>query len=150
MNKKLSVLEQREYNLMRRVAMWRRNPQIMAEEYLGIKLFLYQKILIYLMNLFPEFMYIAARGQGKSYLIAVYAVIRCILYPGTNIVIASGTKGQARLIITEKITMLYNNSAILRAEIKDLSTSFNDPKVEFRNGSKIFAVPSAETAQWLS
>lgn len=88
MNKKLSVLEQREYNLMRRVAMWRRNPQIMAEEYLGIKLFLYQKILIYLMNLFPEFMYIAARGQGKSYLIAVYAVIRCILYPDTKIVIA--------------------------------------------------------------
>ena len=147
MNRKLSVLEQREYNLMRRVAMWRRNPQIMAEEYLGIKLFLYQKILIYLMNLFPEFMYIAARGQGKSYLIAVYAVIRCILYPETKIVIASGTKGQARLIITEKITMLYNNSAILRAEIKDLSPSFNDPKCEFHNGSKIFAVPSAETAR---
>lgn len=144
---KRNVFQEREYNLMKRVGIWRKNPQLMAKEYLGITLFLYQKILIYLMNLFPEFMYIAARGQGKSFLIAVYAVIRCILYPDTNIVIASGTKGQARLIISEKITALYNNSATLRAEIKELNTSVNSPKCEFWNGSKIFAVPSADTAR---
>ena len=37
-------------------------------------------------------MYIAARGQGKSFLIALYCIVRCILYPGTKIVLASGEK----------------------------------------------------------
>lgn len=116
----------------------------MIEKYLGIKLFLHQKILIYLMNSFQKFMYIASRGQNKSFLIA--SVIRCVLYPETNIVIVSSAR-QARLIITEKIVALYNNSEILRAEIKELSTSSNELKCEFWNGSKIFVVSSADISR---
>ncbi|MEY8736431.1 hypothetical protein AB9M75_04070 [Lactobacillus sp. AN1001] len=45
------------------VGYWRKNPHIFAEEHLGIKgLFLYQKILLYMMNKYDFFMYIAARG----------------------------------------------------------------------------------------
>lgn len=83
-------------------AFYRANPHRFAKDYLGVNLFLYQKLLLWAMNKYNFFMYIAARGQGKSYLIALYCVIRAILYPSTNIVLASGTKGQARLIITEK------------------------------------------------
>lgn len=32
---------------------------------------------------------------GKSFLSAVYCVTRCILFPGTKICVASGTRGQA-------------------------------------------------------
>ncbi len=32
---------------------------------------------------------------GKTFLSAIYCVVRCILYPGTKICIASGTRGQA-------------------------------------------------------
>lgn len=69
---------------------FRANPHRFAESYLGLRLKLYQKILLYLMFHVSAFMYFAARGQGKSYIIAVFCIIRSILYPNTKIVIASG------------------------------------------------------------
>ena len=123
----------------------KKKPQIMIEGYLGIKLFLHQKILIYLMNLFPEFMYIPAICRSEALLFE--SVIRCILYSDINIVIISGAKEKAKLIITDKIVELYNNSETLRAEIKELSTSSNELKCEFWNGSKIFVVSSADISR---
>jgi hypothetical protein len=128
-------------------AYYRDNPHRYAREYLGVNLFLYQIVLLWAMNKYNFFMYIAARGQGKSYLIAIYSVIRAILYPGTNIVLASGTKGQARLIITEKIFALKNNSKNVEREIKEFKTSANECYVAFWNGSKITAVTSGDSAR---
>lgn len=98
------------------------------------------------------FMYIAARGAGKSFVIAIYCVIRCILYPNTNIVVSSGTKGQAKLIISEKIVSLYNNHEAVRAEIGDrrnIKTGANDVEVTFLNGSKISAQTSSDNSRGL-
>ncbi len=128
-------------------AYYRHNPHKFAKDYLGINLFLYQTILLWAMNKYSFFMYIAARGQGKSYLIAVYTIIRAILYPNSQIIIASGTKGQARLIITQKIMNIYNNSPNLRREIKDVKTGANETFVLFKNGSKIEAVVSNDNSR---
>ncbi|KEK23955.1 terminase large subunit domain-containing protein [Bacillus gaemokensis] len=128
-------------------AFYRANPHRFAKDYLGVNLFLYQKLLLWAMNKYNFFMYIAARGQGKSYLIALYCVIRAILYPSSNIVLASGTKGQARLIITEKILKLKNDSANVAREIAEFKTSANETYVLFTNGSKITAVPSSDNAR---
>lgn len=128
-------------------AFYRDNPHRFAKEYLGVNLFLYQILLLWAMNKYSFFMYIAARGQGKSYIIAVYCVIRAILYPNSNIVIASGIKKQAQLIITEKIFSLKNNSKNLEREIKELKTSANECHVVFWNGSKITAVTSGDGAR---
>lgn len=126
---------------------YRANPHKFAKDYLGVNLFLYQILLLWAMNKYNFFMYIAARGQGKSYLIAIYSVIRAILYPSSNIVLASGTKGQARLIITEKIFALKNNSKNVEREIKEFKTSANECYVVFWNGSKITAVTSGDSAR---
>lgn len=128
-------------------AFYRQNPHRFAKDYLGVNLFLYQVLLLWAMNKYSFFMYIAARGQGKSYLIAIYCVIRAILYPNSNIVIASGTKGQARLIITEKIFALKNNSKNLEREISEFKTGANETYVVFKNGSKITAIPSSDNAR---
>lgn len=128
-------------------AFYRDNPHRFAKEYLGVNLFLYQILLLWAMNKYSFFMYIAARGQGKSYIIAIYCVIRAILYPSSNIVLASGTKGQARLIITEKIFALKNNSKNVEREIKEFKTSANECYVVFWNGSKITAVTSGDSAR---
>ena len=128
-------------------AFYRALPHVFAKQYLGLNLFLYQKILLYAMNHYNFFMYIAARGQGKSYIIAIYCIIRAILYPNTNIVLASGTKGQARLIISEKILSIRNNSANLQREIAEVKTGVNECYVLFTNGSKITAVTSGEGAR---
>lgn len=145
-----NIFKDREYNLMLWVAYWRKNPHKFVKDYLGMNLFLYQKIIIYMIDKINWFMYIAARGQGKSFIIAVYAVARCILYPNTRIVLASGTKGQARLIITEKIVSMYNDSEAVRKEIgdfKNIKQGTNDTSVSFLNGSKISAVTSSDNAR---
>ena len=46
------------------VAYWRKNPQRFAKEYLEMNLFLYQKILIFMIERTNTFMYITSRGQG--------------------------------------------------------------------------------------
>ena len=151
--KDLNYFQKREDNLMEWVGFWRKNPQVFVKEYLGVNLKLYQKLLFYMMNKVDFFMYIAARGQGKSWLIALYCIVRCILYPGTKIVLASGTKGQASNIISQKIVDFYDQSPAVRFEIgsaKDhIWTSVNNAKVEFKNGSRIFAATSGESARGL-
>ena len=132
-----SIFQKRDDNLKKWVSFWRLNPHRFVEEYLGISLFFFQKILIYLMSVTPMFAFIASRGLGKSFLTAVYAVTRCILYPGTNVLIASETKSQAMLIITSKVMDLYNRSEALRAEISKITTGSNDASVVFKNGSEI-------------
>ncbi|WP_405101444.1 terminase large subunit domain-containing protein [Oceanobacillus sp. FSL H7-0719] len=125
---------------------YRANPHRFVSEYLGIHLKLFQVILIFMMNHNHYFMYIASRGQGKTFLTAIYCCVRAILYPGTKIIIASGTKGQAREVI-EKIDDMRKDSPNLWREIEDLKTSTNDPKVEFHNGSWIKIVASNDGAR---
>lgn len=127
---------------------YRENIHRFAEEYFGMRLHLFQKILLYMMNHVSFFMYLAARGQGKSFLIAVFCCVRCVLYPQTRIIIASGTKGQAKLIITQKIDKeLKLKHPNLAREIKEIKTSTNECVVIFQNGSTIEAVTSTDSAR---
>lgn len=129
---------------------WRKNPHRFVKDYLGIDLFLYQKFLLYMIERTNVFMYIAARGQGKSFLVALYCIVRSILYPNTNIVLASGVKKQAQLIITEKIVFFFNNYEAVRNEIGDrrnIKSGANETSVSFLNGSKIVAVASNDNAR---
>jgi hypothetical protein len=43
-------------------------------------------------------MYIASRGFGKSFLLAVYATLRCLLVPGSKIVIVGAAFRQSKVI----------------------------------------------------
>lgn len=76
-------------------AYYRKNPHRFAEDYLHLDLHLFQKVLLVLMFLCVNFMFIGSRGIGKTFLSAIFCVTKCILYPGSKIVIASGTRGQA-------------------------------------------------------
>ena len=46
----------------------------------------------------PFPMYIASRGWGKSFLLALYSVLRCIFHPGTKIVIVGAAFRQSKII----------------------------------------------------
>lgn len=126
---------------------YRLNMHRFVEHYFEIDLFFFQKILIFFMNLNTFFMLVAARGLSKSFMIAIFACARCVLYPNTKVVIASGVKKQAKLIITEKIEkelMQYPNFA---REIKQIRSSSNEAMVVFHNGSTIEAVTSSENSR---
>ena len=60
-----SLIKQREENMMKWVGYWRQNPHRFVKDYLGLELFLFQKILFYMMNKVSWFMFIASRGLGK-------------------------------------------------------------------------------------
>ena len=76
-------------------AFYRENVEKFAEDYLHLRLKIFQKILLVMMFSSNIFVFVAARGIGKTFLSAIYCCIRCILWPGTRICIASGTRGQA-------------------------------------------------------
>ena len=142
----LSKSEKLEKGVETWASFYRSNPHIFVKEYLNINLKLFQQILIYFMMHYNQFCYIASRGQGKTFLTAIFCCVRCILFPETKVIVASGTLKQAIQVI-EKITEIRNNSVNLKREIKYLSTGVNNPRVDFKNGSWIQCVPSTDNAR---
>jgi hypothetical protein len=126
---------------------FKRNIHRFCSHYLGLKLYPYQIIILYLMNNFPTFCMVAARATAKSYVIAIFACAKAILYPNSRIVIASGTKDQAKLIALEKIrNELMGASPALRAEVENIKEHPN-AQILFRNGSAITVVPASDNAR---
>jgi hypothetical protein len=79
--KTTSLSEERRENIKNWVTFYRRNIHRFAEHYLGIKLHLYQIIILYLMNTCPLVVIVASRATAKSFITALYAVCKAILYP---------------------------------------------------------------------
>lgn len=129
------------------ITFYRRNIPVFVEHYLGISLHWYQIIWLYLLNSYISIVIIAGRASAKSFVIAIFSCAKCILYPQTKVVIASGSKKQASLIVKEKIQKeLMPISENLRREIKKITTSVNDIEVTFHNGSSIVVVVAGEGA----
>lgn len=130
-------------------AFYRANPDKFVEEYLHIKLRLFQRILLVMMFWSRTFVLIACRGIGKTFISAIYCVTRCILYPGTRVCIASGTRGQAILVLEKIIQELKPRSPELAAEINDRETKINNTVglIVFNNTSVIKVVTASDTAR---
>ena len=62
----------------------------------------------------PFPMYIASRGWGKSFLMALYAILKCTFTPGTKIVIVGAAFRQSKIIF-EYMETIWRNSPILRS-----------------------------------
>ena len=62
----------------------------------------------------PFPMFVASRGFGKSFLMAMYCTLRCILTPGTKIVVVGAAFRQSKIIF-EYMETLWRNSPILRS-----------------------------------
>ncbi|MFU2417216.1 terminase large subunit domain-containing protein [Peptacetobacter sp. AB800] len=140
-------------NLHDGTAIWtefyRKNPHRLVMDYLQLEIFPFQCILLYMMNICTLFAFVACRGLGKSYLTALFCVVRCILYPNTKVVLASGNKKQAGMIITEKIEDMRMRSIILNSEIEKIQTNNQDIKCIFRNGSIIQATVAGDGGRGL-
>lgn len=130
-------------------AYYRHNPDKFAEDYLHLRLRLFQKILLVMMFWSNVFVFIACRGIGKTYLSAIYCVTRCILFPGTKVCIASGTRGQAINVLEKILYELKPVSPELCSEINDKETKVNntDAKIVFFNTSMIKVVTASDSAR---
>ena len=110
----------------------------------------WQDMIIYLMFKSSVFFAIMCRGIGKSFLVAWFMVVWCTIFPRSRIVIASGTRGQSRLIITQKILgEIYNRYPKVRQEIdlKNSNLGMNDTFVKFYNGSEIVVITGGDSSR---
>ena len=127
---------------------FRRNLHRFAIDYLGFQLHLYQIIWLYLIGINTFFVVVASRASAKSFMIALYACCKCILFPNYMVILSSSTKNQSKLLISEKIEKeLMGRSPVLRREIKKVLISQNEMMVYFRNNSTIRVVPALDSAR---
>lgn len=134
--------------IMKWIGFYREHIDVFIEDYLEVKLKLFQKIILVMMDCNLYFLFLAARGIGKSYVIALFCCARCILYPGTKIVVSSGSRQQGNIVL-EKIMSgeIYGMSPNLAREIKDSRITAQDSHINFYNRSKIEVVASNEFAR---
>ena len=59
-------------------------------------------------------MFVASRGWGKSFLLALYSVLRCSFFPGTKIVVVGAGFRQSKIIF-EYMETIWRTSPILRS-----------------------------------
>lgn len=130
---------------------YRQNPHLCISTHFQCEtLTWWQDMIIYLMFKSSVFFAIMCRGIGKSFLVGWFMVVWCTLFPRTRIVVASGTRGQARLIIVQKVLgEIYNRYPKVRQEIdiKNSSVSTNDTKVKFWNGSEIVVITGSDSSR---
>lgn len=151
------IANEKSNRIMEGVAVWtgfyRCNPQRFVEDYLNVNLKLFQKFLLWAMMRNDKFMYIASRGQGKTWLVALFCICRCILYPKTGICVASKTRTQGNEVLEkiEKIFMkMYDwGSENLRREIDEKNSHIGaaDAEINFYNGSFIKVVTASDSSR---
>ncbi len=149
------IANEKSNRIMKGVAVWagfyRANPQRFVKDYLNITLKKFQKILIYAMMHNNHFMFWASRGLGKTWLTALFCVVRCILFPKTKICIASSTRTQANEVLSKIVDDFMKNydwgSENLRREISYYTVGTNKAVIEFYNGSWIKVVTAADTGR---
>ncbi len=128
---------------------YRSNPDKLAADYLHLNLKRFQKLLLVMMFWSTTFVLIACRGLGKTFLSAIYCVIRCILWPGTKVCIASGTRGQAINVLEKIMFELKPTSPELCAEIDEKQSKVNgtNAQIVFFNTSVIKVVTASDNAR---
>lgn len=141
------------------IAYYRRNPCIACEDLLGIRLFDAQKWILQSSWNTPHVLWCCSRNFGKSFIGAIFIILKAVLYENQAIYIVSSVGEQSKetfIKIEEIITRVGKTSASIRS-LKDIienetvrtptnKTGFShNPsgyRVEFYNGSEIFTINS--------
>lgn len=96
-SKKDELDKEFEFKIIDWCTFYRRNIHRFIEHYFGIELHLYQKIMIYLMNISPQVVILCARASAKSFITSLYACAICVLFPNSKVLVTAMTKKQAGL-----------------------------------------------------
>lgn len=133
--------------IAKRAGYYRKNLHKFCFDYLQIKnLKWFQKILLWIMNEYDNSLLIACRGLGKTYICSLFAVCRCVLWPGQRVLAVSATYKQARNMIKKVTEDFMINSPLLRNEILKWSDGQNDCYIQFKNGSIFRAITATESS----
>lgn len=141
------------------IAYYRRNPCIACEDLLGIRLFDAQAYILTESWQKPHVLWCCSRNFGKSFLGAVFMILKAILYENQAIYIISSVGEQSKETFTkiEEIVLRIGKTSASIRSLKDIveketkKTATNKSgfshnpagyHVEFYNGSEIFTLNS--------
>ena len=137
---------QKKDKMIRWITFFRRNPHLFIANYFGIKLYPYQVLMIWVLQRSNLAYIVASRAAAKTFIIAIWALTRAVLYPGSEVICTSKTIKQGALIL-EKLEMLRKNYPNVAREIKQILRSANDNIAYLHCGSTIKVVPSTPSAR---
>jgi len=128
------------------VQFYRDNPAIAAKDLLNVELSDVQKVVLRSMWFRNYTMAIMCRGSGKTFINAVFACLKCLLYPGHRVGLLAPTFRQSKFMFDE-CKRLWQRSEILQNGTERKPTQQSDncylqfKSVRGKNGSLIQAVP---------
>lgn len=151
--------ERQKENIKKWTTFYRRNLDLFNEDYLGIKISLFQKQRINTLSDNDFSVVIASRGSAKTFDTGLFALDCALLYSNCKILVVAYTLGQANIIIKEKIqdifcsnTSSWSSPILCKLKEEGWIKFCNDKTtdaliVEFGNGSRIFSVANSEGAR---
>ena len=137
--------EQKRENVIKWTTFFRRNWNLYAELWLHIKLHPFQHIMLYMIGVSQVWFAICSRGLSKSFIVALSAMIKALLYPYSEIHITAKTLDQAKKMINDKMKRELCNklSPVLKYYYENGLIKFTITKEEIKvdflmNGSTIW------------
>lgn len=128
------------------ISYYRDNPHRFATEYLGLNLHDWQQMVLYQMWTKESTLFLGSRGVGKTFLVMVYCVCKCLLYPNTTIRVASANKKQAGFLLA-KMKELKTMSPLIESEIISISIGKDESKILLKGGGEIATVVASDGAR---
>jgi len=125
---------------------YRQYPEIAAFDLLRVKLCSIQKVVLRSMWFRDYVMAIMSRGSGKTFINAVFACLKALLYPGHRVGLLAPTFRQSKFMFDE-CDKLYYRSPIMQAACERKPTAASDncyikfKSVGTKNPSMIQAIP---------
>ena len=146
--------EERKRQVKKWTTFYRRNWNIYAKKELGISLYFFQEVIVYLMGVSQVFFLMCGRGLSKSFLSALASFIQCCLYPNSEVVLTATTIKTAKKMVknkmegelcgafSKKLHWLYENGHI------EFHYNNEDIRVDFKfNNSWILILPEADSSR---
>lgn len=93
-----------------------RNPKYFwftCKHILNLNLHPFQVAILQELWVRPFPLFLASRGGGKSFILAVYAILKCMLVPGTKVIVVGAAFRQAKVIF-EYMETIWRDSSVLR------------------------------------
>lgn len=148
------TVEQKKENVKKHCSFYRRNINLYASRHLKVRLHPFQHIMLYLMGVSQVFFAICSRGLSKTFIVGLYAICKCLLYPYSEVHLTSSTIVQATKMVKDKMEneLCKKLSPILKYYYDNDLIKFHYGKeeiwVEFvMNGSKLWVDPATDSAR---
>lgn len=109
-------------------------------------LFFYQRIFLRALMRYKQIAIIAPRAFSKTFISVLGIILQCIFIPKSKRFICAPKKEQGAKVAKEKFDEIFDRYPLLRKEVLSYTTSTDNIKLTFRNGS-VFDVVAALDSQ---